>query len=233
MSEFGGLEIGAPGEGGSHAPEQLSEEAKQRFAATAAAMQQIRREERRSKKRDDQVAKAIIRFLANDQHTHLFLLVSRMVARDCPSIFILSILSLIDPESRAVVREYLQEATGAPQPGDGVENTALTKDGTLVDRDTNRTLVAWINHMQSVLALDAERILLSLMLDDRNVDGAVLQLTAFILQDFFVAQKREAPFAKMQPLAGNILQTIFEPFIGTVRKRYLARKAEDATQHGE
>src|SRR3989338_2538414 len=109
MSEFGGIDIGAPGEGIAGAtdraapekrrpapPEQLSEEAKQRFAAAAAAMAQIRREEKRSKKRDDQVARVILQFLAQDSNTHLFLLISRLVARDCPSIFILSIISLID-----------------------------------------------------------------------------------------------------------------------------------------
>lgn len=95
MSEFGGPDILGPSEGGSSAPEQLSEQAKQRFAAAAAAMQQIQREEKRSKKRDDQVAKAIVQFLGQDEHTHLFLLISRLVARDCPSIFILTILSLI------------------------------------------------------------------------------------------------------------------------------------------
>ncbi|NOS68014.1 MAG: hypothetical protein HOO67_06685, partial [Candidatus Peribacteraceae bacterium] len=109
MSEMGGLEIGVPGEGGSGAPEALSEEAKQRFAASGAAMAQIQREEKRSKKRDTRVAKTILQFLQDDRYTHLFVLISRLVARDCPSVLILSILSLINEDCRTVVKEYLEE----------------------------------------------------------------------------------------------------------------------------
>src|SRR5438105_2028573 len=109
MSEFGGPEIGIPGEGGGSAPEQLSEEAKQRFAAAAAAMKVIQKEEKRSKKRDTRVARTIIQFLNDDRYAHLFVLISRLVARDCPSIFILAILSLINDDCLTVVHEYLEE----------------------------------------------------------------------------------------------------------------------------
>src|SRR3989344_2823949 len=108
MSETG-LDIGAPGEGASGAPEQLSEEAKQRFAAAAGAMMQIQREEKRSKKRDSRVAKTILQFLQDDRYTHLFVLISRLVARDCQSVFILPLLSLINEDCRTVVKEYLHE----------------------------------------------------------------------------------------------------------------------------
>src|SRR3989338_5739484 len=98
-----------PDEGLTGVSEALSEEAKQKFAAAAAAMQQIKKEEKKSKKRDDQVARAIIQFLGNSNHTRFFVLISRLVARDCPSIFILAILSLINEECLATVREYLKE----------------------------------------------------------------------------------------------------------------------------
>src|SRR3989344_9696313 len=99
MSDFGGLDIGATQEGASNASEQLSEDAKARFAAAAGAMRQIRREEKKSKKKDDRVAQVIMKFLGNQQDAHLFTLISRLVARDCPSIFILAVISLIDEES--------------------------------------------------------------------------------------------------------------------------------------
>ncbi|MBM3228035.1 hypothetical protein FJZ27_04230 [Candidatus Peribacteria bacterium] len=225
MSEFGSIDIGAPGEGVAGAPEQLSEEAKQRFAAAAAAMAQIRREEKRSKKRDDQVAKAILQFLAKDDYTHLFLLISRLVARDCPSVFILAVLSLIDEGSFAAVQEYLQETMHKTAKEAVDENTTLLKAGTL-DAESNRALIEWITRMQMVMALDPERILLSLMIDERNIDGTILQLSSFVLQEFFLRGGKDAPFDKVQPLAGSILQTVFEPFVHAARKKLLARREE-------
>ncbi len=228
MAEQGGIDIGAPGEGGGKAPEQLSEEAKERFAAAAAAMQQIRREEKKSKKRDDRVAEVIMKFLGSQKDSHLFTLIARLVARDCPSIFILAIISLIDDESMHVVDEYVKEtmAKDAHQMVD--ESTTLTKSGEL-DAEANRALIEWITRMQMVLSITPEAILLKLMIDDKNIDGTVLQLAIFVLQRFFEVRKRNAAFEKLQPLTASILQTVFEPFIGGVRKRLLD-KAKTKTE---
>lgn len=231
MSEFGSLDIGAPGEGTVGAPEQLSEEAKQRFAAAAAAMAQIRREERRSKKRDDQVAKAILQFLAQDNYTHLFLLISRLVARDCPSVFVLAVISLIDEGSFLAVQEYLQETMQKTAKEAVDEHTTLLKAGTL-DAKTNRALIEWITRLQMVMALDPEKILMTLMLDEAHIDGTILQLTTFVLQEFFLKQGKATPFEKVQPLAASILQTVFEPFVVAARKK-LREKNQAKTQDEE
>ena len=97
---------------------------------------------------------------------------------------------------------------------------ALTSS-TELDVETNRALIDWITRMQMVLSLSPEKILLKLMIDDKNIDGSVLQLTTFVLQRFFVARKKGIEFEKLQPLTASILQTVFEPFIGKARKALL------------
>ena len=232
MAELGGLDIGLPGEGQGSVSEGLSEDAKQRFAAAAAAMQQIRREEKKSKKRDDRVAQVIMKFLGNQQDAHLFTLISRLVARDCPSIFILAIISLIDAESLQVVEDYLKETMEKDAHQMVDESTALMKSGE-IDAETNRALIDWITRMQMVLSISPEKILLKLMIDERNIDGSVLQLTTFVLQRFFEDRKRSAEFEKLQPLTASILQTVFEPFIGGVRKALLKEAEEKASKQEE
>lgn len=228
MSEFGGPEIGAPGEGGGKAPEQLSEEAKQRFAAAAAAMMAIRREEKRSKKRDSRVARTIIQFLHDERYTHLFVLISRLVARDCPSIFILAILSLINDDCLSVVSEYLQEGAQTTALQTVQENMQLTAGG--MDASVNAVLVEWITRMQMVLSLETVPILNKLMVDEKNIDGTVLQLTTFVLQEFFHSSKggsRKVGFEKLHPLTASILQTVFEPFMDKIEKRFLQAKGSE------
>ena len=208
MSEFGGAEIFTPGEVGSGAPEALSEQAKQRFAAAGAAMKAIQREEKKSKKRDARVAKTIIQFLNDDRYTHFFVLISRLVARDCPSIFILAILSLINEECLRVVTEYVKESTD----GEDVPTTQMMKSE---NTETNALLVDWITRMQMVLSLDPHTILMTLMVDEKNIDGTVLQLTTFTLEEFFKSKAgggRVIAFEKLHPLTASILQTVFEPF---------------------
>lgn len=231
MSETGGLDIGVPSEGGTGAPEQLSEEAKQRFAAAAAAMIAIQREEKRSKKRDTRVARTIIQFLNDDRYAHLFVLISRLVARDCPSVFILAILSLINDEANSVVKEYLAEAGSKTDVETVEESTQLMPQGT-IDADTNKALVEWITRMQMVLSLETTSILMKLMVDEKNIDGTVLQLATFVLQEFFrlpVGGKREIAFESLQVLTVSILQTVFEPFLDAIDRKLLEKpkKEED------
>ncbi|PIR48757.1 hypothetical protein COU80_03610 [Candidatus Peregrinibacteria bacterium CG10_big_fil_rev_8_21_14_0_10_55_24] len=224
MSDFA-PESWSPEEGAAGGPEALSEEAKQRFAAAAAAMQQIRREEKRSKKRDDQVAKAIIQFLGDANHARLFVLVSRLVARNCPSIFILAILSLIHAESLKTVEEYLAENGGKSAEKTVDEQLSLTTSGAL-DTETNHALVAWITRMQLVLSLSPQNILLRLMVDGRNLDGSVLQLATFVVAEFFEQHNRSAPFEKIQPLTASMLQAVFQPFMPQARKALSEQQAE-------
>ncbi|MEK7137642.1 MAG: hypothetical protein AAB853_05150, partial [Patescibacteria group bacterium] len=205
MSEAGGFEIFTPGEGAKGAPESLSEEAKRRFAAAAAAMQQLRREEKQARKKDDQVARTIIQFLQDPAHTHFFVLISQLVARNCPSIFILGILSLIHADCLKAVEEYFGEHAerGAHET---VEETLSLVEGTALRDGTNRQLIDWITRLQMILAHDAERILESLLLPAEegkgsHLDGSILQLTVFTLQRFFLLEeKKDLPYDALQPL---------------------------------
>lgn len=227
MSDFGDFELGPPQEGGEATKEGLSEDAKQRFAAAAAAMQALRREERKAKKKDDQVAKTIIQFLNDDRYAHLFTLISRLVARNCPSIFILGILSLVHEGCFRAVQEYFQEVGEKDAHETVEENIVLLKDHTLAKK-SNRALIDWITRLQVILSHDPERILRSLLISEKHLDGSVLQLTIFVLQEFFrEKEKKELAYEKAQPLTVSILQTVFEPFLQHIKKKQLKTGKED------
>lgn len=205
-----------PDEGGGKAPEQLSEAAKQRFAAHAAAAKQVRKEEKRAKKRDDSVAQTIVQFLGEEDHAHLFLLISRLVARDCPSIFILTILSLINKAALESVEEYIAE-NNMKISDDLAETTELMKSAQL-PKKMNTDLMLWVTHMQVVMSIDAKNILQKLIVDDENIDGTVLQLATFVLSEYFTKNKKPIPFEQLHPLTGSMLQLVFEPFLHHIEK---------------
>lgn len=230
MSDFGDFELGPPQEGGEGATEGLSEEAKQRFAAAAAAMQQLRRDEKRAKKKDDQVAKTILQFLNDDQHAHLFKLIARLVSRNCPSIFILAILSLINEGCLKAVQEYFEEHQ-EKDAHQAVNESMNLIEGKDLHEHTNHALVEWITRLQMVLSHEAEAILDSLLVDEKHLDGAVLQLTIFVLQEFFKThEKRDLPYEKAQPLTASILQVVFEPFLHHASKKALSSGASEETE---
>ena len=212
MSDTGGLESFTPGEGGGSVPEEISEEAKQRFAAAGAALQQIYAEERKAKRRDKGVAAVILQFLNDDQRTHLSALIAALCAKNCPSPFLLAILSLISDTCLTVIQEYLHEAEERAVGSTVVPETTLTEHRSL-DPEMNRALIAWMTRLQIVLSLESTHILQAVRLTDGTVDLSLLQLSTFVIQEFFALRGKQAEYERTRQFAASILHMLLEPFL--------------------
>jgi hypothetical protein len=226
MDEIGGLDSSAPSEGESGTSEAISEAAKQRFAGAQQALQQIRKDEKKAKKRDDGVAQVILQFLTDEQRTHLATLISRLVAINCPSHFILAILSLINEPCATVVMEYLRELS--PETADAASAAdASVIPSTQLDATANKAMADWIGRMDGVLTVDAANILRAIVVEENNIDGTVLQLTTFVLQEFLEAQGKSTPFEKLQPVSVGILQSVLASHMQAHLERRLAETPKE------
>lgn len=212
-----------PDEGTGGVSETISEQASQRFAASQAAAKQQAKDEKKAKKRDDNVAQVIVQFLTDTQKTHLATLIARLVALECPTTFILAVLSLINDKCLTAVDEYLKEKN--------VESTADTDSGSeLMQMDSalsdeaNERFRFWITRSELVLAVDGEQVLQSLIVDDQNIDGTILQLNTFVLQEFLTEQGKNVEFEALQRLSANILQSLFTPGMHARMERMLAEE---------
>lgn len=223
MSEFGGLESFTPGEGGQGASEQVSEQAKQRFAQSQQQIKQIAKEEKKARKRDDRVAITIKQFLSDDKFAHLFQLISRLVARDCPSIFVLAILSLIHKGSLEAVEEYIAEKNMVIESPEDVVQSAKNDE---LSEDTRRDILIWTTRLELVVNIEGVKILSKLMIDENNIDGSVLQLTTFVLVDYFAQVGRVVAYEDLEPLTIKILQDILEEHLSTMETYFKALREE-------
>jgi hypothetical protein len=229
MSEFGGPESFAPGEEGSGVSEAAREQASQRFAASQQAAKQQQKDEKKAKKRDDGVAQVIMQFLTDTQKTHLATLIARLVARDCPSTFVLAILSLINDRCMQTVEEYLAERDINPETTH-VDQSMVPVTAALTADDGER-LGNWMIRTDLVLRSDTDAILNALIVDDRNIDGTILQLTSFVLQEFLTARGKNPEFEQLQKLSAGILQSLFTPHMHARMKRRLeTEKSENDDQ---
>ena len=208
MSDMG-FESSAPSEDGGNSNEALSEQVKAKFAAGQAAGQQIKKEEKKAKKKDDNVAQVIVQFLTDEQKTHLATLIARLVALDCPSHFILAILSLINQQCLATVEEYLKEQGVADI---DVSTLPVPASHELTD-DYNQAFASWILRMQQVLGTDSAKIIKALLVEDGNIDGTVLQISVFVLQEFLEERGKKPEFEELQKLSIGILQSVFTPYM--------------------
>lgn len=219
MAEFGGLESFTPGEDGGKVSEGVSEAAKERFAEELRKTKQSAKEEKKARKRDDRVATTIRQFLAEEKYAHLFQLISHLSARDCPSVFILALLSLIHKESLEAVEEFIAEHRLIIEKPN-LHSLSLRSHDKLPP-DLQDSLLLWSIRLQLVMTTDAEKILTRLMVDENNIDGALLQFTTFILVDFFEQHNREASYEDLQPLTVKILQDLIEPYMTMMHEHFL------------
>jgi hypothetical protein len=228
MDEIGGLDSAAPDEGQGGGSEGLSEDKRAQFSGATQAIQQIRKEEKKAKKRDDGVAQVILQFLTDEQRTHLATLIARLVAINCPSQFILAVLSLINEQCASVVMEYLQEASPEAAAAVNAEAAAVIPS-TQLDSTANKAMADWIARMDGVLMVDAANILNAIVVEGSNIDGTVLQLTTFVLQEFLEGQGKSTPFEKLQPVSIGILQSVLAGHMQAHLERRLseAPKEED------
>lgn len=208
--------------------EGISEQAKEQFAAAQAAIQQIRKDEKKAKKKDDGVAQMILQFLNDTERTHLAVLIARLVAINCPSPFILAILSLINEGCKTVTEEYLREKQIVLDSSQSGGNQLATTTG--LDMENNVELMEWIMRMETVLSSDPENILNTLIVDESNIDGTVLQLTTFVLQTFLSDHKKTATFENLQQLSIGVLQGLFTPYMQARMERMLAKESEAADE---
>ncbi len=229
MFDASGPESFSPDEGGEggtgNVSEGISEQAREQFAAAQAAMQQIRKEEKKAKKRDDGVAQMILQFLNDTQRTHLATLIARLVAINCPSPFILAILSLISDGCKTVVSDYLTEKQIAIDASQSQDTQKAMTSG--LDMHDNVELMEWIMRMETVLSTDHENILNTLIVDESNIDGTVLQLTTFVLQSFLAEHQKTATFESLQQLSIGVLQGLFTPYMQARMERMLAEQAKE------
>jgi hypothetical protein len=217
MQELGGMESAAPSEGGGSASEQLSEAAKERFAQASKQIKQIIKEEKKARKRDDSVAKTIMQFLGDEKYAAFFPLISHLSARDCPSIFILALLSLIHEPSAVSVEDYIRDNRMTID-----ESTAESTDaiGTSLPPELRKRILSWISRLELVMSIDARKILVRLMVDEENIDGTVLELTTTVLVEFFARADRPIPYDDLQPLTMGILQTVIEPYVDIIEEHF-------------
>lgn len=220
----GPSESWSPDEGGGGAREGVSEQAREQARAAAQAQAKAQQQqEARAKKRDDRVAQAILQFLTDQQRAHLSTLIARLVGRDCPSPFLLGILSLINENCLQAVRDYLQERREDVDEHIEEKSLSIARQGGL--QAAGEAVVEWIARLDVVLSLDADGILRSIMVEDGSIDGTVLQLTTFVLEEYLRGIGKAPAFEDVQGLAIGVLQALLEPHVQAMQERQIAEQA--------
>ncbi len=209
MSEQGDFETftgPAPSEKKEMSDEQFREEVRRQQQA----MQDLQQEEGQAKAHDNSLAVIIVRFLSQPRNTDLFLLVSRTVAQNIPSEFIIAILSLVDKKAKKEVKGLLE----AGKQGKQKEETALTlhqkADFQTLPPDHKKAIDEWTQHMLEVASKKPHRLLESIVAPgpQRQLSSTPIQLASFILRNYLADHQIEMDFQRLRDFMEGVFVEI-------------------------
>lgn len=176
--EMGGFEGFGGAPGGAEKAGESDEKFRERFAQSQAAVQQIRKEEQRKKQDDNLLAILIVQFLGEPAYTRFFLLISRLVAKNLPSDLIIAIIALIYKPAR----DHIEQKFGAE--GFNIKLPEKMDFSTAAKAEIN----TWLRGISNVATSEPQKILATGLDGEGKIDGSLVQLSIFCLQEFLEKQ---------------------------------------------
>lgn len=207
MSETGDAELfSAPA--AKESSEQSDEQFREQMKKAQQGMQNLKKEEGQVKAQDDNLAHIIMQFLGQSDNTDLFLLISRCVGQNIPSELIIAVLSLVDSRSAKEVSGFLE--------GGALETPAsalVLSDGNhfnSLSPEQKKRIDDWVISINKVAIKRPQRSLDSLVTKKSDGDKVVreiaavfVQLSAFILRNFFSSQNLSFEFQELHDFMQN------------------------------
>lgn len=179
---------------------------------TQKAMKDLQQEEGKAKDNDNNLAQIIVQFLGQEGNTDLFLLISRAVAQNITSEFIIAILSLIDQRSYDETKGLLAAGQTEKAPANDEKHQHQKAEFESLTDEQKRAIDHWVKNMSMVAHKKPHRLHDCLVMkgqQERVISPVAIQLASFILRRYFNYYQIEVDFQ-------NIRDFIEGVFVGII-----------------
>jgi len=218
MADQGDFELftgPAPSEKKEMGDEQFRDEMKR----TQQALKQLQQEEGQAKGHDNSLAAIIVQFLNQPQNTDLFLLVSRTVAQNLPSEFIIAILSLVDKKAAEEVKGFLEGGEGAEKDGKSALILHQKADFQTLSPEHKKAIDHWTQNLFEVAVKKPHRILESMVIagPERKLSPMPIQLSAFIVRKYLTTHQINIEFELLHDFMQGVFVEMVKSLEGQVK----------------
>lgn len=195
-------------ESGAKKTEQSAEVFRDQQKRAQKTQQALQKAEAKTRKKDDCLAQVIKNFLATKQSGPILPLLVRCLDKNIPAGFLVGILALVDATAKKEFDEFLTKVepfllTGSLQLPQRVSQNA---DFSV---EVQQDLHAWENSLLEFSLTNPTRLLTTALSPEKKVYSSLLQLTAFVLQEFLAGQKSSVDFAVVRNCSETLLVKIF------------------------
>jgi hypothetical protein len=199
-------------ESGAKATEVADEVFRENQKKTQATQRAMKKAEDSARKKDGQLAKVIGRFLQTHSNTAVMLLIARCLEQNIPAGFILGILALVELEAREEFEALLGEAAvkllDTPQQEEEVNTHALTASE--LPSHVKRAIDAWAEGLFAFGMTQPIRLLTTASSSEGELFPSLVQLTAFILEQYLAGEKVTLEHENAREFGKLILRNLLE-----------------------
>lgn len=190
---------------------------KERMAAAAAQIAAIKKEESKQKQKEEELIKILLQFIKTSQKSELVLLISRALEQNLPANFILAIIVLSNPELQTKEINPLQLAN----PESSTSLTFFQEDQSLPLK-IRIALDIWLKGLLYQGNESPQKLLKTAYeLPPEEIKTILIQLTAFVLDDFFTQNQKTEPREKLTDFSNFLIKGILIKVKETLEARPL------------
>jgi len=185
------------------------EKFKERMKAVATQIKALKKGEQKQRRKEEKLIKILLKFVKTSKKQDIMLLIARLLERNVPAVFILSILILGNEEyfEDKDGLQFLLESQKLQNESDGASLAFFDEDRVLPLK-LKIKIDAWMKNIFSQ-SLEYPHRLLKTVFDNEGVlILPLIQLASFVLRDFLVANVQEADYTKLKEFCDFFLNGI-------------------------
>ncbi len=182
--------------GGAEITSEQLEQYRERAKKTAAQAKRDKQQEQKKKKQENVLSHIIIQFLNTPKYSGFFILISKALAKNIPSDFLLALLSLIHKDSLAAVNaKEMQKIISIPQKS-------------TFPKEVKIPMSHWTNLLASVASSEPHKVLETILDENWEIDKSLHQLMSLIIREFFVFKNFKTDFSNISIFSQVFLKNL-------------------------
>lgn len=187
------------------------EKFKERIKAAAAQIKALKKGEQKQRKKEEKLIKILLKFVKSSKKQDIMVLIARLLERNVPAVFILSIVVLGNEEffEEEEGRQVLLEGQKLQSETDG-KSLAFFDREQVLPLELKIKIDAWMKNVFSQ-ALEHPHRLLKTVFDEEDVlILPLIQISAFILRDFMEKYDQKADYNQLKEFCDFFLNGIMK-----------------------
>ncbi|MBD3156254.1 hypothetical protein GF369_00340 [Candidatus Peregrinibacteria bacterium] len=205
VESFGGFESGQGVDAASF------EKFKERIKAAAAQIKALKKGEQKQRKKEEKLIKILLKFVKTSKKQDIMVLIARLLERNIPAVFILSIVVLGN-------EEFFDDTEGAKVLFEGEKLRDESEGKTLAFFDRDRVLPlkvkikidAWMKNVLSQALEHPHRLLKTVYDEDEILILPLLQLVSFVLRDYLEKNDQEPEYERLKEFSDFFLNGVMK-----------------------